>query len=53
MNSSIERNKNQSIFSSPFHYTYIGAKIFGNDIGNRLINNGYFQLGNSGKLYEN
>ena len=46
MNSSIERNKNKSIFSSPYHYTYIGAEIFGNEISNRLINNRYFELGN-------
>ena len=44
MNSAISRNKNKSIFSSPYHYTYIGAEIFGSEIKNRLINNDYFSL---------
>ena len=49
MNSAIERNKNKSIFSSPYHYTYTGAEIFGNEIGYRLINNGYISIDNNKK----
>ena len=44
MNSAISRNKNESIFTSPYHYTYTGAKIFGNEIKDRLSNSDYFSL---------
>ena len=46
INEIIKNNKNQPIFSSPFHYTYIGAEIFAQGIKNRLINNSYFKLKN-------
>ena len=40
----ILRNKDKPIFSSPWHYTYIGAEIFGSEIKDELAKNKYFQL---------
>ena len=42
MDAAIKRNKNRLIFSSPWHYTYIGAQIFGNEIKDKFINGEYF-----------